>query len=270
LVEQEAKNPTLEIAGFTEGGEVLFKYQNPAQDLDQTFGISLKKYQGHIQHGRELNRQYFNKKTEEEIADDTSGDGAYIFRPEWRNPFANPYSKLVEDVVYQKGNLVEQWTILFNNPNNHEQAIIKVLTSPVLGEFIEFQVELNTIPIDDEKAKDITVNWKMYNGFKSNKTFWTDSNALEMQERNILQLSRPEHTIGGNYYPVTSAIAMRDFQPNSNMQVTILNDRPQGGSADLYLNNTIELMQMRRLLDDDGKGIGEALNETDSYDDLGI
>jgi len=110
----------------------------------------------------------------------------------------------------------------------------------------------------------------MYNGFQANKTFWTDSNALEMQERNILNLSRPEHTISGNYYPVTSAIAMRDFQPNSNVQVTILNDRPQGGSADLFLNNTIELMQHRRLLDDDGKGVGEALNETDSYDDLGI
>lgn len=38
----------MEITGFTEGGEVLFKYQNPAQEIDQTFGISLKKYQGHI------------------------------------------------------------------------------------------------------------------------------------------------------------------------------------------------------------------------------
>lgn len=180
----------------------------------------------------------------------------------------HPYSKLLEDVIYQKGNLVEQWTILFNNPINNEQAIIKVMTSPAFGEFIEFQVELNTIPIDDEKAKDITVNWKMYNGFKANKTFWTDSNALEMQERNVLELSRPEHTISGNYYPVTSAIAMRDIQ--SKVQVTILNDRPQGGAADIMLNNTIELMQQRRLLDDDGKGVGEALNETDSFDDLGI
>ena len=49
-----------------------------------------------------------------------------------------------------------------------------------------------------------------------------------------------------------------------------MNDRPQGGSADLLLNNTIEIMQHRRLLGDDSKGIGEPLNETDSYDDLGI
>ena len=160
------------------------------------------------------------------------------------------------------------WTVIFNDPKTKEQAIIKILNSPSLGEFIEFDVEMNTIPIDDSKSKDVTVNWKMYNGFNTNKTFWTDSNALEMEERNIKTFSRPEWTVPANYYPVTSAIAMRDVQ--SNLQVTILNDRPQGGAADLLLNNTIELMQQRRLLDDDGKGVEEALNETDSYDDLGI
>ena len=101
--------------------------------------------------------------------------------------------------------------MLFDDPLTKEQAIIKILSSQALGEFIEFQVELNTVPIDDGKSKDITVNWKMYNGFNANKTFWTDSNGLEMQERNIFNLSRPEHTISGNYYPVTSAIAMRDL-----------------------------------------------------------
>jgi len=56
--------------------------------------------------------------------------------------------------------------------------MIKVLTSPVLGEIIEFTVELNTLPIDDNKSREVTVNWKMYNGFNANKTFWTDSNSL--------------------------------------------------------------------------------------------
>lgn len=108
----------------------------------------------------------------------------------------------------------------------------------------------------------------MYNGFNANKTFFTDSNGMEMQERNVEYLSRPEQTAPANYYPITSAIAMRDT--SSNLQVTVLNDRPQGGTADVLQNNTIELMQHRRLLDDDAKGIGEPLNETDTYDDLGI
>jgi len=38
--------------------------------------------------------------------------------------------------------------------------------------------------------------------------------------------------IPSNYYPVDSAIAMKD-KNGSNIQVTVMNDRPQGGSADL-------------------------------------
>ena len=54
---------------------------------------------------------------------------------------------------------------------------------------------------------------------------------------------------------------MRDYN-GSDLQVTILNDRAQGGSG--YNNNdTLELMQSRRTTDDDGKGVLEALNETD-------
>lgn len=41
-----------------------------------------------------------------------------------------------------------------------------------------------------------------------------------------------------------------------------MNDRAQGGSADIR-KGAIELMQHRRLTEDDNKGVGEALNETD-------
>jgi hypothetical protein len=48
-----------------------------------------------------------------------------------------------------------------------------------------------------------------------------------------------------------------------------MNDRAQGGAADLSDNNTIELMQHRRELFEDEKGLSEPLNET-TEDDLGI
>jgi hypothetical protein len=60
---------------------------------------------------------------------------------------------------------------------------------------------------------------------------------------------------------------MRDS--NSSLQVTILNDRPQGGSADLTGPSTIELMQHRRLLTDDDYGLENYLNELDK-DGAGI
>ena len=48
-----------------------------------------------------------------------------------------------------------------------------------------------------------------------------------------------------------------------------MNDRAQGGSADLTNQASIELMQNRRILFDDDLGIEEPLNETES-DGLGI
>ena len=157
-----------------------------------------------------------------------------------------------------------------------EQYIIKVRFSPAFSELIEFDVELNPIPVDDFQGKDVIVNWKMLNGFDPAGKFWTDSNGLEMIQRQVTQIeneSIPYHpsskTISGNYYPVDSAIAIRDQSNNSNIQVTIMNDRAQGGSADLTDQATIELMQNRRILFDDDLGIEEPLNETES-DDLGL
>lgn len=165
-----------------------------------------------------------DKRTLDEKTDAETGEGAYLFIPEWRDPLPKKYSNLNKDVIYQQGTLVDQWTILYEDPSG-EKAILKVRLSQSFKDLIEFEVELAPIPIADSKSKDITVNWKMYNGFKANKTFWTDSNALEMQQRDIKDLPRIDQTIAGNYYPVTSAIAMRDHQANSSIQVTIMNDR---------------------------------------------
>jgi len=104
----------------------------------------------------------------------------------------------------------------------------------------------------------------MYDGFDAKKTFWTDSNGLEMQQRKITEIKSGNPTadkfplnfamIAGNMYPVTSAIAMRDYN-NSTLQVTVMNDRSQTGSADLSDNSTIELIQHRRLNTDDNLGL---------------
>jgi len=50
-----------------------------------------------------------------------------------------------------------------------------------MPELIEFDVELSAVPVKyDGLGKDVTMNWRMYNGFFANKTFWTDSNSLSM------------------------------------------------------------------------------------------
>lgn len=101
--------------------------------------------------------------------------------------------------------------------------------------------------------------------FDNNDVFYTDSNGLEMQQRKID--FRPDwtletnETIASNYYPINSAISMID--PYRNLQVTICNDRAQGGSV--IEQGTIEFMHNRRMFYDDSRGVGEALNETDSF-----
>lgn len=96
--------------------------------------------------------------------------------------------------------------------------MVKVRFSERFNQFIEFDVELSEIPIDDQIGKDVTVNWKFFDDFNANKTFYTDSNGLGMQERKInfnpgykvADSPKDTNKISGNYYPVDSAIAMRD------------------------------------------------------------
>lgn len=85
-------------------------------------------------------------------------------------------------------------------------------------ELVQFNVEINSIDVSDDTPKDITVNWKMYDGFDPKGEFYTDSNGLEMikrvvEKRNFdadvknFSLQSP---VPRNYYPVASAISMRD------------------------------------------------------------
>lgn len=67
-----------------------------------------------------------------------------------------------------------------------------------------------------------------------------------------------------NYYAVNSAIMIEE---NEKMQMIVMNDRSQGGSA--FDSNTkdgarVELMINRRVYSSDGLGMPEQLNEHDS------
>ncbi len=46
----------------------------------------------------------------------------------------------------------------------------------------EWDVHLGEVPISNAQGREVTVNWLM-SDFDNNKTFYTDSNGLEMQKR---------------------------------------------------------------------------------------
>jgi len=100
-------------------------------------------------------------------------------------------------------------------------------------------------------------------------TFYTDSNGMAMLKRTLNKRPtwdlKTNETIAANYYPVTSAIVMRDT--NQMLQMGVYIGRPQGGGV--IKPGRIELMQNRRMFYDDDRGVGEALNETNKFG-LGI
>ncbi|XP_016979624.1 lysosomal alpha-mannosidase [Drosophila rhopaloa] len=117
---------------------------------------------------------------------------------------------------------------------------------------VEFEWMVGPIPIDDQLGSEFVTNFK--SGISSNGVFYTDSNGRELmkRERNLREdfvsdLSR--QPVSGNFYPVTSRIALQD----DNKRMVLLNDRSQGGAS---------LEDGRRHLFNDGGGVGEPLNET--------
>lgn len=151
-----------------------------------------------------------------------------------------------------------------------------------LSEFIKFDVVMNEIPIakmvgeildseyaamsEHERGKDVVMNWEFLDGFNTDHNMWIDFNGLDMQQKRLWERKEFKYNktenIASNFYPVTSAIAIRD--KNSSKQVTVMTDRSQAGSAGLRKSRNIELMQNRRLNGHDSYGISDHVDERDS------
>ena len=114
----------------------------------------------------------------------------------------------------------------------------------------------------------MTVNFKTQD-VNNGDMFYSDEGGLEMQERYInyrpgywYEINAHHNNVSVNYYPVTSAIAIRDyyFGVGEHNQLTVMVDRTVGGSS--LKPGCIELMHTRRLLFDDMTSNEIVLNET--------
>ncbi|XP_011704639.1 PREDICTED: lysosomal alpha-mannosidase isoform X1 [Wasmannia auropunctata] len=177
--------------------------------------------------------------------------GAYIFRPKETSARNFAYSGSYK--IY-KGPVVEE---LQHKINEWISQVVRVYPEE---EHVEFEWLVGPIPIKDKIGKEILTRYS--SNLQTDKTFYTDSNGREMLKRvrNYrstwnLDLKEP---ISGNYYPVTSKIALKD--ENKQLKLNVLVDRAQGGSS--LQDGAVELMLHRRLLKDDAFGVAEALNET--------
>ena len=158
-----------------------------------------------------------------------------------------------EPVIYSEPSLIEskqcrvkdQMTITFTGTDNQQGDAVVTIIIDDMG-VIKYDVVLFGLPMQptiSPKGHEVIVVFES-STIKNKQTFYTDSNGLGMQER-ILNY-QPSYDMTSfynlnstaNYYPVVSAIAIRDTE--SKTQMTIMNDRAQGGSS--LAEGRIELM----------------------------
>ncbi|KAM6216790.1 lysosomal alpha-mannosidase [Rhynchocyon petersi] len=174
--------------------------------------------------------------------------GAYIFRPNQSNPVP---VRLWAETRLVKNNLVQE---VHQNFSAWCSQVVRLYPEQ---KHLELEWTVGPIPVGDGWGKEVISRFDTT--LETSGRFYTDSNGREMLERRrdyrpTWKLKQTE-AVAGNYYPVNSRIYITD----GNMQLTVLTDRSQGGSS--LSDGSLELMVHRRLLKDDGRGVGEPLQE---------
>ena len=186
--------------------------------------------------------------------------GAYIFRTADTDLHTIP--PRITSVNVYKTDLLSEVHAEFEADG---QPFIKQITRLLKGKAcVEIEYVVSPVPIDDGIGKEIISRFST--NINSGNTFYTDSNGREFIKRtrgdnNLYGRTEKDpvaiEPVAGNYYPVNSAIFIEEVDRS----FTVLVDRSQGASS--LRDGSIELMIQRRLLQDDARGVSEALNETD-------
>ncbi|XP_023330226.1 lysosomal alpha-mannosidase [Eurytemora carolleeae] len=116
--------------------------------------------------------------------------------------------------------------------------------------------QVGPIPVKDGIGKETVLVYST--DIQSDKKMYTDANGRQLIER-IRRIDSLDAFETSNYYPITSRVELR-----SNEDVfTVLPDRSEGAAS--LVDGQLELILHRRLLHDDGYGVGEPLNETETF-----
>ncbi|RUS91017.1 hypothetical protein EGW08_001234, partial [Elysia chlorotica] len=183
-------------------------------------------------------------------------EGAYVFVP-GTEPAQPVRSNKPVDIKVIKGDLVQEVHQTFT------KSVTQVVRLYSTSKFAEFHWTVGKLTIRHSSGIDIV---SVFSSSVSNgELFYTDSNGREMIERRYDWEMSPSYKISGNYFPVTSRMFIKDDAKN--IQLTLLPDRPQGGSS--LQQGSMELMVHRRSVTDDGLGMQEPLNDVGS-DNEGI
>jgi len=137
------------------------------------------------------------------------------------------------------------------------QITLRLLEVP--GTALEAEWTVGPVDVGDGVGRSVALR-VAYNA-QTPGQFWTDSNArgLQLRKRNAWPADDLTETVAANYFPLNSALAIS----NGAKTAALLPDRACAGAS--LLDGQMEAVLHRRLLHDDGRGMGEALNEAESF-----
>ncbi|KAF5740338.1 alpha-mannosidase 2x [Tripterygium wilfordii] len=178
----------------------------------------------------------------------SSGSGAYLFKP---NGDAQPIVETGGQMVISQGPLMQE---VFSYPKTAwEKSPISHCTRIYNGgnsiqEFLiekEYHVELLGQDFND---RELIVRYKT--DVDNRRIFYSDLNGFQMSRRETYD----KIPLQGNYYPMPSLA----FMQGSNGQRFSVHSRQSLGVASLK-DGWLEIMLDRRLLADDGRGLGQGV-----------
>eukprot|EP01119_Soliformovum_irregulare_P005383 TRINITY_DN1714_c0_g1_i1.p1 TRINITY_DN1714_c0_g1~~TRINITY_DN1714_c0_g1_i1.p1 ORF type:complete len:977 (+),score=300.90 TRINITY_DN1714_c0_g1_i1:52-2982(+) len=178
--------------------------------------------------------------------------GAYIFRPNGTVAF-NMSSTQIPTVTSVMGSIVSTVTQVWNKWAKQTFRLYQN------ANFLEVEATIGPIDISDHLGKEVIARYTT--DLKTGNTWYSDSEGQEFIERKTNSRPYPYNItepVAMNYVPMNLAAYIRDTTKGD--QLTLVSDRTRGCAS--LKDGQFENMLHRRLLYDDGRGVGEPLNES--------
>lgn len=170
--------------------------------------------------------------------------GGYLFNPDTKAmPIRNQTNHFPLLSVI-RGPLMSELNIIYHN---YLKFSVRLYNHEKAPEALQLKVTSDV----SKSLDDVELIMRIKCDIENNKLFYTDSNGFHMLKRKYV----PELPVQGNYYPATSAIFIEDAL----LRLNVLLPHAHGVTA---TDNQLEIMLDRKIHNDDGRGMGEGIEDS--------
>lgn len=210
-----------------------------------------------------LTQQYLAYLPSQGDSVDGQCSGAYIFRPQ-ENTTVDPAGNAAYSLDLVTGPVVQEARQTAGGAASEWVSSVTRLWAGARDAEIEWTI--GPIDVSNKAGFEVIAHYSASDSstgapWATGGAWKTDSNCREFQAR--LRDARPSwnltssEPVAQNYVPVNCAAQIADSA--SGAVLTVIVDRSEGGAS--LQDGSLEVMLHRRMLKDDGRGVGEPLNE---------